>query len=623
MMDKSPPMDDDHIDDGVDEEVISCLDLDKPTSFFLFAGAGSGKTRTLVTVLESLISCSRDKFTRRLSLHGQQIGVVTYTKAARDEIKRRLHETPYVSVSTIHSFAWMLIEGFNADIKNWLREELQKSIEEIKVENPKPKNTIKYRKAMEDIEEKEKRIADLPDIRQFTYSPDQDIVGRNTLSHHEVISACSAFLKNEQFLMQKILISRFPILLIDESQDTNKDLMQALLCVQKSHGDHFCLGLIGDTMQQIYHDGMKSLDKSLPESWKRPVKIMNHRCRPRITRLINAIRKDADALRQRHRTDHPKHGLVRLFILPNTIDNKSAVEKKIAEEMAVLTEDTLWDGPKATVKAMTVEHHMAARRLGFLDMYIPLHSIERLKTGLPKGELRELVVFSHRVLPLVKAFRRKDDFAVMALVKKYSPLLSPEAFSQTGQVDQTKQIMQIKNAIDALMKFFDDGGKPSFMDVLRSVKQSGLFHIPEKKKESDAEKERKGWEEFLETSFWQIEPYLAYVTGKAEFDTHQGVKGLEFPRVMAILDDKEARGFTFSYEKLMGAKPPSPGDLEKMGKGEETQIDRTRRLFYVVCSRAMHSLAVVAYTENPQGVFDLNIEKGWFTKEEIVKDFHT
>lgn len=35
----------------VDEEIYSCLDLDNPKSFFLFAGAGSGKTRSLVEAL--------------------------------------------------------------------------------------------------------------------------------------------------------------------------------------------------------------------------------------------------------------------------------------------------------------------------------------------------------------------------------------------------------------------------------------------------------------------------------------------------------------------------------------------------------------------------------------------
>ena len=59
---------------------------------------------------------------------------------------------------------------------------------------------------------------------------------------------------------------------------------------------------------------------------------------------------------------------------------------------------------------------------------------------------------------------------------------------------------------------------------------------------------------FLNAPFAQIEPFAAYVTGQAAFDTHQGVKGLEFPRCLVVMDDDEARGFLFSYEKLFGTK---------------------------------------------------------------------
>jgi len=44
-------------------------------------------------------------------------------------------------------------------------------------------------------------------------------------------------------------------LLIDESQDTNKTLMEALLVVQSQQKKKFLLGLFGDTMQRIYADG--------------------------------------------------------------------------------------------------------------------------------------------------------------------------------------------------------------------------------------------------------------------------------------------------------------------------------------------------------------------------------
>lgn len=39
--------DDDVFDAKADETILACLDLDKPKSFFLYAGAGSGKTRSL------------------------------------------------------------------------------------------------------------------------------------------------------------------------------------------------------------------------------------------------------------------------------------------------------------------------------------------------------------------------------------------------------------------------------------------------------------------------------------------------------------------------------------------------------------------------------------------------
>src|SRR5690606_8390500 len=107
----------DDLDLHVDEEIKKCLDPQAPRSFFLFAGAGSGKTRSLVAALDHL----RGSMGKSLRMRGQKVAVVTYTKAARDEIIRRTQFDPLIAVSTIHSFAWMLIEGFNHDIREWLR----------------------------------------------------------------------------------------------------------------------------------------------------------------------------------------------------------------------------------------------------------------------------------------------------------------------------------------------------------------------------------------------------------------------------------------------------------------------------------------------------------------------
>ncbi|MBF0462862.1 MAG: hypothetical protein HQL87_15920 [Magnetococcales bacterium] len=88
---------------------------------------------------------------------------------------------------------------------------------------------------------------------------------------------------------------------------------------------------------------------------------------------------------------------------------------------------------------------------------------------------------------------------------------------------------------------------------------------------------------------------------------------------MAVIDDSESRGFLFQYEKLFGAKAKTRADIEHEQKGEETGIDRTRRLFYVICSRAKSSLAIVQYTDDPDAVKrDVIDEKKWLDADEVV-----
>ena len=73
MPNESVMLDDNHIDDGVDAKIAECLNLDDPKSFFLFAGAGSGKTRSLVKALENINTSISEK----MRLHGRQVGVIT------------------------------------------------------------------------------------------------------------------------------------------------------------------------------------------------------------------------------------------------------------------------------------------------------------------------------------------------------------------------------------------------------------------------------------------------------------------------------------------------------------------------------------------------------------------
>jgi DNA helicase-2/ATP-dependent DNA helicase PcrA len=68
-------------DAGVVEEICGYLTDEPPRSYFLFAGAGSGKTRTLVEVLRRLTGVVRhekgEQLARSLRMYGRSIRVVT------------------------------------------------------------------------------------------------------------------------------------------------------------------------------------------------------------------------------------------------------------------------------------------------------------------------------------------------------------------------------------------------------------------------------------------------------------------------------------------------------------------------------------------------------------------
>lgn len=635
-MDGLTTKDDNDFDDHVDDEINVYLSFDNPISFFLFAGAGSGKTRSLVNALKYL----RKTCSNRLRLHGQRIGVITYTNAACDEIKRRLDFDPLIEVSTIHSFVWLLIRGLSFDIKQWLKTDLKAEIARLKEEQIRGRSGTKAALDRErNIEAKQERLDNLDSIKRFIYNPNGDNKGRESLNHSEVIKIGADFLMGKP-LMQKIFVNKYPILLIDESQDTNKLLIEAFLEIQKMHRGCFVLGLLGDTMQRIYGDGKMDLGQNLPIDWAKPVKVMNHRCPRRIVKLINKMRSAVDDQEQKPRTDK-EEGFIQLFILRADTADKPAAERKVAERMATITGDIFWSGDKADIKTLTIEHRMVARRMGFLDMFVPLYEEPSgtLKTGLLDGTLSGLRLFSQLVLPIVKAKRKGDNFAIAAVVRNSSPLLTKAAFEARGE-DQLLQIKEAREATEKLLALWDNNREPKFLDVLQCVAQTGLFEIPQSLRPiaSRDEVEQQiaqninetpsseddypdsvldGWDKFLLTPFGQIEPYAAYVAGQAQFETQQNIKGLQFPRVMIIIDDSEMRGFMFSYDKLLGAKDKSATDLKHESEGNETIIDRTRRLLYVTCSRAEKSLAIVVYSANPDKVRSSVLKDGWLENNEV------
>lgn len=614
-------------EDELKKTIAACLDLEKPRSLFLYAGAGTGKTRAVVEAMNIF----RERYGEQFRKSGQKVAVITYTNAACDEIRRRIDFDPIFAVSTIHSFAWVQIRPYHKDISAWLRIHLSEEIEELSGKQASGRAGTKAAAEREaQIESKEKRLQHLDTIKHFTYNPNGENIGKNSLNHAEVIAISAAFVA-EKPLMRQVLIRKYPVLLVDESQDTQKDLIDAFFALQAENPDQFSLSLFGDTMQRIYADGKVGLEQGIPGDWEKPAIITNHRCPKRIVKLLNRIRADADGQEQEPRED-AQEGIVRLFIVDDAdgID-KVAVEAKAAGRMAEVTSDGGWTDQQA-VKVLTLEHHMAARRGGFEGFFVPLYRISSFRTGLLDGSLSGVAFFAQQVLPLVRALQAKDRFAVAQVVKDHSPMVSPDTLSASGA--SLKEIRKAGRCVQSLFSLWDNGADPALIDVLKTIAENGFFTIPDvfapilqytdttgetEDSEDDENPAVDAWRDALSAPFSQLHAYVEYISDRLPFGTHQGIKGLQFPRVMVILDDNEARGFMFSYDKLLGAKNPTATDERNIQGGKETSIERTRRLFYVICSRAQESLAVVVYTKEAAKVASYVTGIDWFEDDEIVR----
>jgi DNA helicase-2/ATP-dependent DNA helicase PcrA len=616
----------------VDAEIAAYLSKGASKNFFLYAGAGSGKTSSLIAALLSL----RETRGVELSARGARIGVVTYTNAATEEIKKRLGQDSLVDVSTIHSFAWALVKDFPADISAWLGPQLEEETAEyVRLEAKGRAGTKASIERLRKIARNTRILEELPSIRRFSYSPTQTKLTRGGLSHSQVLKVAT-FLLNERPLFRAIMVGKYPVLLVDEVQDTNKDLMGALLAVSQAHEESFALGLFGDTMQRIYNDGKVDLETSLSETWERPEKLTNFRSAKRIVSLVNQIRSSVDG-REQVPSDFADEGEARLFLANSETADRNIVETSVRMAMASVTGDDHWS-EVTEVKTLILEHSMAAQRLGFEEFLAAFSVNSDVRASVTSREAIQsgnIHFLGSQVLPIASALRANDSFAADRLLRAFSPLLKNERHVDSREA-RLEMVNSVRSSVAALSALWASGETVTIGQVIRVVSSSNLLELPtdfedivavetgsatiqpDAGSEADEDLYLSAWSKAFTVDLDQFARFYRYVIGDSSFDTHQGVKGLEFPRVLVILDDENAGGFLFSYEKLFEVTPLSSRDLDHKAADEETTVDRTRRLFYVACSRARNSVAVLMYSSDPSAARATAIREGWFSDTEIV-----
>lgn len=613
-------------DTDTDRALYDRLSSGATRHFIMVAGAGSGKTTSLVKALAHIETAQGEQMRRR----GQQVACVTYTEVAVEEIRSDVGHKELFHVSTIHSFLWSVIRPFQQDIHAWVHRRLDGKIREQqeKLDNPRTRQTTKDR-AARDIERYRQYQEDIDSVEGYTYGTGSDYKD-GVLGHSDILKIGPEFVQNHQ-LMRNVLVRRFPVILVDESQDTDPALVEALRLIAREQTEDFCLGFFGDPMQKIYMQGAGRIDAE--DGWITLEKPENFRCPQSVLRAINRIRAEDDELEQtRGRMDNdnrnlvPVQGTARAIVLQ--ADHRRQERLRAARQwLAESDDDPRWlEESGEDLRVLVLVHRMAANRLNFPNLYASLNdkSPEELKSGLVDGTAWVLRPLLTALLPLVLAHRANEDFAVMRMLRKHCPRLQSSQLTN----DVTTQVLaSLRDSLATLDNMLDDPSDHRIGDLVALLHQRSLVTLDDRFIEplhmylDDTPPEDPSPDNavhrFMRCHAHELWGYRKYIEELSPFATQQSIKGAEFEKVLVIIDDEEGRMNAFSYGKYFGVTDLSPTDQRNIGQGKDSVLDRTRRLFYVCCSRARRDLCVIVFCNDPTTMHEAIARKGFFEPADL------
>ena len=271
----------DRVQTAADEAVRECITTHR--SFALIAGAGSGKTTSLVDALADI----RSTYGVTLRKNGQRIACITFTNRAVEVIRERLGFDELYEVSTLHSFLWTEIKRFQCDIREALQNDRLPALIAKAAENDTGKETKTARKAREKVARLENDLASLPDVTQFSYDDAAFSDYLNGKLSHDDIIEIAGYLFRERQNFRRLIGVRYPFIFVDEAQDTFVPIVEGLNQTCAAPGLPL-VGYFGDPWQQIYEG--RAGDFAPPEGGLPITKVENFRCAPQVIDFLNAFR---------------------------------------------------------------------------------------------------------------------------------------------------------------------------------------------------------------------------------------------------------------------------------------------------------------------------------------------
>lgn len=587
-------------------------------SFVLEAGAGSGKTYTLIQTLNYIIQNKGDE----LKKANQKIVCITYTNVAKNEIIYRIEQNELVLVSTIHEFLWSSIKQYQKQLKI----ELCK-LNEINFEKDKAKGKTDSRYI--------EKLADRIDsIKKIEYNDTSFNDFENGIIQHDDVIEIAKMMYESYSLLTDIISAKYPYVFVDEYQDTAKETIFCLIdCLLKRNSKKVVLGFYGDSHQKIYDYGIGDLEKYYTSNGGQielVKKEENYRSSLSVVNLLNNFRKNITQKPQKTIQGSTK------FIYWEKHPKKPEKGIKKFNEVNALTKNTFYDNVVkkisesgwifeggANAKVLVLANSRVAQRAGFSNLY----SIFSTRFGQSTKERlldrnHPLITFFVGSIDKKTSQERKTGLEhlidywndgnqneVIRFIKKNGSVLNGEfKHSHKKQVAELLEALSTKRKnwkTKDVYEFASQNGLISNRKIIEFIERLSID--PEKLNDEEKERQKKDktlFEAFMDLSYSELLTFWKHVQNNTVFSTKHGTKGDEFENVLTVIDDTE---WVQEYNFMNFFNDTEEKPERKL---------RTRNLFYVECSRAIDNLIVLCLSElDPIAVINI---KTWFGNDNVI-----
>lgn len=626
----------------ISKETIEIIaTINRGNNFLLSGGAGSGKTYSLVEVIETII------IQKPLS----RIACITYTNAATQEVENRaIHDN--LQVSTIHDFLWGTIKHYQSELKTVLLDLINNE------------NNTKFKVLSPDGDPEY-----LENIDGAIEYKDYLKLRNGIISHDELLLLADEMYRRYPKLC-KIVSNRYPIILVDEYQDTSPLVVTILL-------DHFSrvqkrniVGFFGDSMQAIYEDGVGNLEAYKGEGKGQVSEIQkeqNRRNPLSVISLANQLRTDSLVQAPSDDTEAPnmdEHG--------NPIQGSAKFLYSKTADLSQSRNYLNWNFDSKDTKELNLTHNLIAGKAGFSELMRIYDSdkildyAKRVKDFIKKNEsdydpndktfgvvIQELK--QDRKGKLLKAIEPTDgqnlyiaqhnDVYLEALKLPFLTLSSlyidkdmliddkKSDENEPGRIssnrdDLIKHLFKIQNIVQLylsgnfneflritdfkvrshkdkiLLKYeienLSNIGKQTIGEIINLADEKGLIKKDDRL-ENFIKVRRYIFDQVVKLPFSEFQCLFKYLEGQTPFSTQHKTKGREYDNVLVVMDNGQWNSYNFDYLFT--------------DEGKDTVIERTRKIVYVCCTRARTNLAL--FYHNPSaGV--LETAKTWFGEHNLV-----